>query len=78
MERGYITDKEYLTRQQNDLHKWQNEIREMMRAKKCCTYTLAKGTGLSRTNLARLLNGEQYPNLNTMSRIHLFLENYEK
>lgn len=78
MARGYITDKEYLSRQQADLKKWQSEIREIMREKRCCTYALAKGTGLSRTNLTRILYSEQYPNMNTMSKIHLFLEHYEK
>lgn len=78
MGKGYITNREFETRQHSDLAEWQRRIKRMMEEKKCRAYTLAKGTGMSRSNLTRLLNTEQYPNLNTMSKIHLFLENYEK
>lgn len=78
MERGYITDNEYLARQRADLKQWQDQVRKMMSERRCCPYALAKGTGLSRTNILRILNGENYPKLSTMSKIHLFLENYEK
>lgn len=76
--KGFVSDAEFITRQEADLVAWQRKIKQMMREKNVRTYTLAKGTGLCRTNIIKVLNDKRYPTLSTMSRIHLFLENYEK
>lgn len=43
---GYVTDAEYNAAQREDLNKWQKDVQAKMQEKKCCLYTLAKGTGL--------------------------------
>jgi DNA-binding phage protein len=75
---GYVTDAEYNAAQREDLNKWQKDVQAKMQEKKCCLYTLAKGTGLHRANLKRVIFEGQYPTLSTMSKIHLFLTRYEK